>query len=161
MRHTWVAGFLILGCAFVVQAGAQAAPQPANPQADWQAVQQLPPTTAISVKGQGWRRFRCKVVSADEEMLTCQAERLPGPDFFPPVVYHFQRTEVRQVRLEHPDATAVVASVGVGTLGVVAGATGQGGPNPLASIMLGGLGAMIAGGIAHTFPMHGHVIYRR
>lgn len=93
--------------------------------------------------------------------MACQAETLPGPNLFPPAIYHFNRSEIRQVRLEHPDATALVAALGVGTLGAVAGVHAADTPDPMGSLLLGGLGALIAAGIGHTFPVHGHVIYQQ
>ena len=151
---------LVLGCALAGSAGAQSTPPPVNPRADWRVVERLPLGTAISVKGKGWHRFRCKVTGSDRDSLSCQAETLPGPNLFPPAIYHFSRSEIRQIRLEHPDATALVAGVAVGTLGAVEGAHAQDTPDPAGSILLGGLGALIAAGIGHSFPVHGSVIYQ-
>jgi hypothetical protein len=161
MRNQFPVATLFLGCFLAGHAGAQTAPQPQNPNADWRIVEQLPLSTAISVKGKSWHRFGCKVVSVSEELLICQAESLPGPNLFPPAIYHFERAEVRQIRLEHPDATALVAGLTVGTVGAVFGAKGPGGPDPLGGLLLGGLGGAIAAGIGHTFPVRGHVIYRQ
>ncbi|HEX4004678.1 MAG TPA: hypothetical protein VHX60_00735 [Acidobacteriaceae bacterium] len=152
---------MILGCSLAGVAGAQTAQQPQNPRADWRMVERLSVGTAISVKGKGWHRFRCKVVEVEEQTLECQAEVLPGPNLFTPPVFHFSRSEIRQIRLEHPDATGAVAGMAVGTLGAVVGARGQGGPDPLGAILLGGLGGLIAAGIGHTFPVHGDVLYQR
>ena len=151
---------VIWGCLFAGYAGAQTSRQPQNPRADWRVVEQLSAGTAISVKGQGWHRFRCKVTEVEEQTLECQAETLPGPNLFEPPVFHFRRSEIRQIRLEHPDGTAAVAGIAVGTAGAVVGARGPGGPNPLGAMLLGGLGGLIAAGIGHTFPIHGDVIYQ-
>jgi hypothetical protein len=167
----------VFGCVISMSAGAQTAPpanaqpapqsaQPIAPQAtpsrvNWQVVEQLALGTAISVKGKGRHRFACKFVGATADTLDCQAETLPGPNLFPPPVFHFHRTDVRQVQLEHPRATGVIAAAVIG--GVLIGLTTipRSGPvDPLGALMVGGLGAAIAGGIGHSFPVHGRVIYQ-
>lgn len=152
---------ILLGCALLAQAEAQFdAAAPADP-SGWTVVQNLPLGTAISVKGKGWFRHHCKFVSASDDQLECVAETLPGPNLVEVPEFYFQRSDIREVRLEHPRATGLVAALVVGGGIMALGSSGRGGSSdPIGGAAAGGLLGAIAGGIGHTFPVHGRVIYR-
>jgi hypothetical protein len=136
------------------------APAPSG-SSGWSAVQNLPLGTAISVKGKSWHRCHCKYVTSDDVHLECVAESLPGPNLFPPPEFHILRSDIREVRLEHPRATGVVAALVVGGGILALGSSGRGGSSdPIGGAVAGAFLGAIAGGIGHTFPVHGRVIYR-
>jgi hypothetical protein len=154
---------MLFGWTLLAMAEAQSTTPAAAPSSSsgWNAVRNLPLGTAISVKGKGWRRDHCKYVSADDEWRECRAETLPGPNLFPPPVLHFLRGDIREVRLEHPAATGAIAALVVGGGILALTSNGRSGTSdPIGGALTGVFFGAIAGGIGHTFPVHGRVIYR-
>jgi uncharacterized membrane protein len=86
--------------------------------------------------------------------------------FIPPEAV-YRRKLVREIRLEHSDASnmAVGAAIG-GAVGGALGAAGSGGAHPRARVgggLLVGMGGALVGGFTgRDFPVrHGKVIYRQ
>jgi hypothetical protein len=135
---------------------------------DWQTVKDLAPGTPISVKyGHFFLHNRCIFESATDDVLICE-RTLYGPSqiFIPPEAV-YRRKLVREVRLEHSDASniAVGAVIG-GGIGAALGASGPGDASARTRLDLGLLvgmgGALLGGLIGRDFPIrHGTVIYHR
>ncbi len=124
----------------------------------WDAVMNLNPGTAVSVvRG---HRYHCVMMSATEEQLVCEPF---GPHLFLRDAFVFNRTEIREVRFEHPVGSAFVGAV-IGTaVGVALGAGGgsgsltRGGTEFAGGVFFG----FIGGFIGHIFHLvHGSVLYR-
>ena len=120
---------------------------------DWQAVQAIPPGFLISVKTQFGSK-RCTFQVAGDTELYCDAGT-------------FHRQSIRRVRLEHPNASAVLgAAIGTG-FGVGIGvATTRRSRDAETRVYgpasLGILGGIVLGMIMHSIPVvHGKIVYQR
>lgn len=161
MRHTKVIFFLS-----AVLLLASAAPAQTG---DWQAVKNLPPGTRISVRSNHlFVRNTCFFLSATDDQLVCERalhsrRRMIIPPIPPEAVY--QRSRVREVRLEHGEDANMLAGAGIGAgvgaalgAGVNNGTLTRGG----GALLLGSLGALIGGSFGREFPViHGKIVYRR
>jgi hypothetical protein len=142
------------------------APSALAQRGDWQAVKDIPSGTTISVKyGRFFIHMRCIFQSASDDRLVC-ARILYGPSavFIPPEAVYV-RKQIREVRLEHSDASnmAVGAAIGAGVGGAL-GAAGRGDTRTrvAAGLLVGGVGAVVGGLLGRDFPIrHGKVVYRR
>ena len=136
--------------------------------ADWRAVKELAPGTPISVKyGHFFLHNRCVFESASDDALVCERVLYGMSRLLIPPEAVYRRKLVREVRLEHSDAsnTVVGALIG-GGIGGALGAAGSGDPSARARVSLGFLvgsgGALLGGFIGRDFPiLHGKVIYRK
>jgi hypothetical protein len=136
---------------------------------DWQAVKNLQPGTRISVRsGRPFIRNTCFFLSATDDQLVCERavharRRMIIPPIPPEAVY--ERSKVREVRLEHSEATNTVAGAGIGAgIGAALGASANNGTLTRggSTLLLGGIGALIGGSFGRDFPViHGKVVYQR
>jgi hypothetical protein len=131
---------------------------------DWQAVKNLPPGTRISVKTGHFFANTCFFVSATDDQLVCERRRrMIIPPVPPEAVY--ERSRVREVRLEHSEAANTLAGAGIGAgIGAAVGASSNNGTLTRGggALLLGGIGALIGGSFGSQFPViHGMVVYRR
>jgi hypothetical protein len=129
---------------------------------DWQAVRSLAPGRRISVKakvGHFSPRFTCDFTRATEELLSCY----PAAPGFHPMT--FERSKVKQVRLEHSDQTnaAVGALVGAGVGAALGASNGNGTTTRGGGAILGaGILGLIGGCMGPVFPItHGKVVYKK
>jgi hypothetical protein len=162
MKYRFVAASMVLGCATLVYAGAQTAPQPQDSLHDWGGVVLLAPRTPISVQiGKYWHA--CSFGSANGEWLECASG---GAGRFAGRTRMYRREKVRRVRFEEKEeSTLAGALIGTG-VGVGLGALGGGSKSGMTqggSELFGGfLGAIVGGVIGHDAPLvHGRVIYER
>lgn len=126
---------------------------------DWHAVQQLRPGTAISVKGR--LRVQCNFREANETELVC-SPRTQGRFLRPPIV--LPRAQIRQVRLERAEASALAGTaIGAATGAAVGASSGNGTLTRGGSALLGaGIGGLIGGTFSRQFPfLHGEVVYQK
>jgi hypothetical protein len=130
---------------------------------DWKAVENLAPGTRISVKTAV--RLICFFESATDDELVCSMHP-PGPGLGISYERRYDRSRIRDVRLEYSEAAdiAIGATVGGGAgaiVGAVAGGNGtvtRGG----GALLLGGIGALVGGAFGRDFPIaHGKVVYKR
>jgi hypothetical protein len=135
---------------------------------DWKVVEQLAPGTPISVKyGRFWIHNRCVFESATDETLVCERTLYGYSRLFIPPVAAYRQKLVREVRLEHSDASNITFGAVIGgAVGGALGAAGSGDTHAQVRVGLGLLvgvgGAAIGGLIGRDFPiLHGRVIYRR
>jgi len=145
MRYRRVTYWIVSAILFLLNCQAQTG--------DWQAVQDIPPGSLISVKTQFGSK-RCAFQIAGDTELYCD-------------VVTFHRQSIRRVRLEHPNASAVLGAV-VGTgigIGVGVAVTNNSRDaetrvyDPAAYGILGGI---VLGMIMHRIPVvHGKVVYQR
>ena len=136
---------------------------------NWQAVQDLQPGTRISVRANhSFGRNPCFFLSANDEQLVCERvlhsrRRMIISPIPPEAVY--QRSRVREVRLEHSEAANTMAGAGIGAgVGAALGASVNNGTVTRGggALLLGGLGALVGGSFGREFPIiHGKVVYRR
>ena len=143
---------LLLG-SFLAAAPAQAQTS------DWRAVQQLRPGTAISVKGRF--RVQCNFREASETELVC-SQRTQGRFLRPPIV--LPRAQIRQVRIERAEASALAGTaIGAGAGAALGANSGNGALTREGSTLLGaGIGGLIGGTFGRQFPfLHGDVVYER
>ena len=161
MRHTKAIFFLSAVLLLASTAPAQTG--------DWQAVRNLPPGTRISVRSNHlFVRNTCFFLSATDDQLVCERalhsrRRMIIPPIPPEAVY--QRSRVREVRLEHGEDANMLAGAGIGAgvgaalgAGVNNGTLTRGG----GALLLGSLGALIGGSFGREFPViHGKIVYRR
>lgn len=128
---------------------------------DWQAVQDIPPGSEISVKTQSGSA-RCVFENATDTELRC--ERRLGKS---PRSVTFDRQGIRRVRLERPGANAALGPViGTGIGGAVGVAVTKDSKDAetrvYAPLLLGILGGVVSGIIMKKFsPVHGKVVYRQ
>ena len=128
---------------------------------NWRSVQEIVSGTRISVK----TRFRslCEFSQATTDTLTC----LPAHPS--PIVgrraLRFERSKVREVRLEHSDAANLLigGAVGAGTGAAIGTAVGDRGYTKEGrALLLGAIGGLIGGSLGREFPIrHGKKVYRR
>jgi hypothetical protein len=126
---------------------------------DWNAVRQLRPGTAISVKGRF--RIQCNFWHADDEQLVC-GPRSQGRFLRPPIV--LPRFQIHQVRIERADASALAGTaIGAGAGAAVGASSGNGTLTRGGSTLLGaGIGGLIGGVFSREFPfLHGEVVYQK
>ncbi|MBZ5653981.1 MAG: hypothetical protein LAO56_01745 [Acidobacteriia bacterium] len=141
---------------------------------DWQAVKDLPPGTRISIlAGHAFIRDTCFFLTATDDQLVCGRTLHGHPRIgivFPiPNEAVYERSRVREVRLEHGEAVdalnpliggAIGAGVGVG-IGAAApnnGGLTRGG----AALVTGTVGAVAGSVLGGVFPVvRGKVVYRR
>ena len=136
---------------------------------DWQAVKNLTPGTRISVRADhAFGRNTCFFLSATDDQLACERIRHARPRLIiPPVPSRavYERSRVREVRLEHSEAANLMAGAGIGAgVGAAVGATANNGTVTRGggAILLGAIGALVGGSMASEFPViHGKVVYRR
>jgi hypothetical protein len=154
MKIQWL-GALCFGAALLVPAArAQSS--------GWQRVMNLRPGTEISIlRG---HRFRCTFVEATDEELVCERGTfLPlGPIFRKE--FTFRRDDLREVRLEHPDASTLAgAAIGATAGGVVGANRAPNGMTRSGGAFVGAaLFGVVGGVVGHTTSfLHGAVIYRR
>jgi hypothetical protein len=131
---------------------------------DWQAVKSLQPATKISVHSASPFHNLCIFERATDEQLVCE-HIMHGPrGLIAPSEYVYERKRIREVRLEHGDATNMAPGVAIGGgVGVAIGAsrgsgslTREGG-----AFLIGGIGALVGGTFGREFPIiYGKVIYR-
>jgi hypothetical protein len=79
---------------------------------DWQAVQDIPSGTYISIKNRHYR-VKCIFGTATETELFCERRDLAGND----ARIRFDRQTIRQIRLEHPaesGALGLIIGTGLG-----------------------------------------------
>lgn len=145
MRYRSVACSLLSALLFLSKCQAQTG--------DWQAVQAIPPDSLISVKTQFGTR-RCAFQIAGDTELYCDSGT-------------FHRQSIRRVRLEQPNASAVLgAAIGTG-IGIGVGvATTRVSRDAETRVYgpaaLGILGGIVLGIIMHRIPVvHGKVVYQR
>lgn len=126
---------------------------------NWQAVESLAPGTSISIQAR--HRVHCNFLGADNNSISCEqnlsALRVSHE-------FAFDRTEVRQVRVEHPAASMFLgAAIGAGA-GVGYGSTGgsgsltKGGTELVGGALFGFLGGVV-GRETHIIP--GTIIYQK
>lgn len=145
MAYRSVTGFLLSAFLFLSNCQAQTG--------DWQAVQDIPPGSLISVKTQ-FGTTRCAFQVAGDAELYCDAGT-------------FHRQSIRRVRLERPNVSAALGAVigaGIG-VGVGVAATNNSRDaetrvyDPAGLAILGGI---VCGVIMHRIPVvHGKVVYQR
>jgi len=152
--------FLLLTLLCVASAQAQSR--------DWKVVKQLAPGTPISVKyGSFWLHNRCVFESASDDVLVCERVLYGTSRLFIPPEAVYRRKLVREIRLEHSDASNIALGAAVG--GAVGGALGAAASGDThtrarvgAGLLVGMGGAAIGGLMGRDFPIrHGKVIYRR
>jgi hypothetical protein len=160
MRQLQVYKFLLL--TFLCLAGAQAQSQ------DWKVVTQLAPGTPIAVRyGRFWLHNRCVFESATEAVLVCERVLYGYNRLFIPPEAVYRRRLVREIRLEHNDASNIAFGAVIG--GAVGGALGAAASGDThtqarvgAGLLVGMGGAAVGGLMGRDFPIrHGKVIYRR
>ena len=136
----------------------------------WRDVMRLPSGTPISVQPTNAQRVTCLFLNATKTRLFCQII-VQAP--FPYIIrtdrayrLEFDRRIVREVRLEHSDATNSLIGVGIGA--GVGAALGAAGGNQTAAerkgsaVIFGMFGALIGGVIGKNFPLfHRNVIFKR
>lgn len=160
MRHTRVILSLLAPLLLASLAAAQ--------KGDWQAVKNLPPGTRISVKAEHFLTNTCFFLNATDDQLVCE-RTLHGRRRMlnQPIPYQafYERSKVREVRLEHSEALNGLAGAGIGAgIGAAVGASNGNGTLTRGggALFLGGIGALIGGGFGSAFPViHGKVVYRR
>jgi len=120
---------------------------------DWKAVQDIPPGSLISVKTQ-FGTTKCAFEIAGDTELYCERGT-------------FHRQSIRRVRLERPNASAVLgAAIGMG-IGLGVGVAATKSSRDAESRVYGPAGVAILGGIVlgtimHVNPVvHGKVVYQR
>ena len=163
MRQTRLLTALLLLLLFLL-----GAPRAQAQKGDWQAVKSLPAGTPISVKyGHFFLHNRCLFQKATEQRLFCVRMLYGASAIFIPPEITYERRKIREVRLEHSDASnmALGAAIGAGIGGAI-GAAGSGDTHANARVTLGllvgGGGAVIGGLLGRDFPLrHGKVIYRQ
>lgn len=135
---------------------------------NWNVVEQLAPGTPISVKyGRFWLHNRCVFERATEEVLVCERVSYGMSRLFIPPVAEYRRKLVREIRLEHSDASNIAFGAALGgAVGGALGAAGSGDTHTRArvgtGILVGMGGAALGGFIGRDFPIrHGKVIYRQ
>jgi hypothetical protein len=160
MRQPPLYQFLLLTCLWVADARAQSG--------DWKVVKQIPPGTSISVKyGRFSLHNRCVFESATEDVLVCERILYGTSRLFIPPEAVYKRKLVREVRLEHTDASNIAFGAAIGgAVGGALGAAGTGDTHAQARVAAGllvGMGGAVVGGLmGRDFPVrHGKVIYRR
>jgi hypothetical protein len=135
---------------------------------DWEAVKNLPPGTPISVKyGHFLIHNRCLFQKATDDRLFCVRLLYGASAVFVPPDAIYERKKIREVRLEHSDASNMAVGAAIGA--VVGGALGAAGSadthvraRVTLGLLLGGGGAVIGGFLGRDFPIrHGKVIYCR
>jgi uncharacterized protein YcfJ len=161
MRHTKTIPFLLAALLLASSALAQTG--------DWQAVKKLPPGTKISVRaGHLFIRNTCFFLSATDDQLVCERavharRRMIVPPIPPDAVY--ERSKIREVRLEHSDTANTLAGAGIGAgIGAALGASSNNGTLTRGggALLIGALGALVGGSFGREFPViHGKVVYRR
>jgi hypothetical protein len=129
---------------------------------DWQAVQDIPPGSEISVKTESGSA-RCVFENATDTELRC--ERRLGTSLRSVT---FDRQAIRRVvRLEHPGANAALgAAIGTGIGGAVGVAVTKDSKDAetrvYAPLLLGILGGIVSGVIMKVFsPVYRRVVYRQ
>jgi len=133
---------------------------------DWQAVKNLRPGTRISVRsGHLFIRNTCFFLSATDDRLVCERAVHARRRMIIPPEAVYERSRVREVRLEHGEAANTMAGAGIGAgVGAALGASANNGTLTRGggALLLGGLGALIGGSFGSEFPIiHGKVVYRR
>src|SRR5450432_856394 len=90
---------------------------------DWSVIKQLVPGTPISVKyGRFWIHNRCVFESATDDTLVCGRILYGYSQVFIPPEADYRRKSVREVRLEHSDASNIMLGALIG--GALGGALG-------------------------------------
>jgi hypothetical protein len=126
---------------------------------NWQSVESLAPGTSISIQAR--HRFHCKFLTASDDAISCEqslsALRVSRE-------FAFDRTEIKQVRVEHPTASMFLgAAIGAGA-GVGYGSTGgsgtltKAGTEFVGGALFGFLGGVV-GRETHIIP--GTIIYQK
>ncbi|HEX9112296.1 MAG TPA: hypothetical protein VF845_12520 [Terriglobales bacterium] len=136
---------------------------------DWQAVKDLQPGTRISVRSDHlFIHNTCFFLSATDDQLVCERavhsrRRMLIPPLPPEAIY--ERSRVREVRLEHSEGANTMAGAGIGAgIGAALGASTNNGTLTRGggALLLGGIGALVGGSFGSEFPViHGKVVYRR
>ncbi len=147
---------------FVLASNAQAQ------KGDWRAVKQLAPGTPISVKyGRFFVHDRCIFQSATDDVLVCERILYGTSRIFIPPEAVYRRKLVREIRLEHSDASnaAVGAAIG-GSIGAALGAAAPSNASARARLSAGLLvgtgGALVGAFVGRDFPIrHREVVYRQ
>jgi hypothetical protein len=116
--------------------------------------------------GSFWLHNRCLFESANEDVLVCERVLYGTSRLFIPPEAVYRRKLVREIRLEHSDASniAIGAAIG-GAVGGSLGAAGSGDTHAQAragaGVLVGLGGAAIGGLLGRDFPIrHGKVVYR-
>jgi hypothetical protein len=132
-------------------------------------VKNLQPGTRISVRSDHlFIRNTCFFLSATDDRLVCErAVHNRRSLIIPPLPREavYERSRVREVRLERGEAANTMAGAGIGA-GVGAALGGSTNNGTLTrgggALLLGGIGALVGGSFGREFPViHGKVIYRR
>jgi len=161
MRRTRTIPFLLTPFLLAASALAQTG--------DWQAVKLLRPGTRISVRSDHlFIRNTCFFLSATDDQLVCERavhsrQRMIVPPIPAEAVY--ERSRVREVRLERSEDANMMAGAGIGAgigaalgAGINNGTVTRGG----GALLIGGLGALVGGSFGREFPIiHRKVVYRR
>ena len=124
---------------------------------DWQAVQDIPVGSYISVKSYP-RSARCFFVNATDWELFCEQRGLR---------IDFHRQNIRQVRLEHPNKNALLGvligtGLGAGVAAAVTRNSNDAETRVADPIIFGILGAVVSGVLMHRIsPVPGNIVYRK
>ena len=129
---------------------------------DWRAVKNIPRGSPISVKVRV--RILCIFQSAtDDELICTRTNPLPSPIGLDDL--RFDRREIREVRLEHSEATNATVGDAIGAgVGAAVGASSNDGTVTRGggALLIGGIGGIIGGFFGRDFPiLHGKIVYRR
>jgi hypothetical protein len=136
---------------------------------DWQAVKHLQAGNRISVRSdRSFVRNTCFFLRATDDQLVCErAVHSRRQVIIPPIPSEavYERSRVREVRLEHSEAANAMAGAGIGAgMGAGLGASANNGTLTRGggALLLGSIGAVIGGSFGRDFPViHGRVVYRR
>jgi hypothetical protein len=124
---------------------------------DWQAVKKILPGSRIFVKSYP-QSARCEFENATETELFCERSNLR---------IDFHRQNIRQVRLEHPNRSAVLGAVigtGIGAgVGVAATKDSKDAETRVYDPILLGIvmGVILSVIMSRVSPLHGKVVYQR
>ena len=136
---------------------------------DWQAVKRLQPGTRISVRSNHlFIRNMCFFLSATDDQLVCErAVHARRRIILPPIPTEavYERSRVREVRLEHSEAAGTMVGAGIGAgIGAALGTSVNNGTLTRGGsvLLLSGIGALVGGSFGRDFPVvHGRVVYRQ
>ena len=152
---------LIITLVLIVLSAADAKPKQQS-KGSWDTVENLIAGTPISVRARAPFHLMCYFERATDDQLFCQPLH---PRLSTRTDYIFERREIREVRLEHSEATNEM--LGAATVGGVMAAIGAAGNGSNvtrggAALLGGAIGALFGGIFGRDFPLfHRGVIYRR